>query len=56
MDDGESEYHAIEAVFYSLTTGEPVYVSYTYRYKALEAGTMWEYIQCHEERIAWGST
>ncbi len=33
-----------------------VYVSYTYRYKALEAGTMWEYIQCHEERIAWGST
>lgn len=55
MDDGESEYHAVEAVFYSLTTGEPVYVFYTYRYKALETGTMWEYIQCREKRIAWGS-
>lgn len=38
MDDGESEYHAVEAVFYSLTTGEPVYVFYTYRYKALLIG------------------
>jgi hypothetical protein len=56
MDDGESEYHAVEAVFYRLTTGEPVYVFYTYRYKALETGTMWEYIQCREKPIAWGST